>query len=513
MAREHPADQAAAEDRKRPASTQGALRARRRAGGLGIGLTARMLLIVGPVVALTAVMALGLFTSAHNDEQRFRREEQAQLLANSTATLLRDYILRMNTSQITPILRAMASTPPVTCASLRLTGLPQTFGAPVNDCEDGRHAGSLIEAPVRQGEGQIALLSLRLAPPDSEAEFSAALVDEAALLLGLMAAAALVLAFALRRVVTDPIRRLTLAMGELSGGSVEFANPDRSRGDELGEAARALEVFRRTKIQADRTAQDLLDAQQELIEQAKFASLGAMVAGVAHEVNTPIGVCITAMSSSADGVRDIQGALQEGGLSQSKLRDHLDRSLRTAELTLANLHRAANLIRSFKAVAADQATEAPRQLKLTEYLADIIAALQPELKKTKVVVAVDCPSSIELVTQPSAIWQIISNLVLNSLTHAYPDRRAGQIRIIVERNERSGQINLVYQDDGAGMASSVQSQIFEPFFTTRRSEGGTGLGMTIVYNLVIQTLGGRIRCVSAPGEGARFDISFPYVGA
>jgi len=513
MASENLADHVATDDRKRPVSTLDVLRIRQRVRSMEIGLTARMLLIVGPVVALTALIALGLFTSAHNAEQRSRREEQAHLLANSTAALLRDYIVRMNTSQITPILRAMASTPPVTCASLRLTGLPQSFGAPVNDCEDERHPGALIEAPVRQGDRAIATLSLRLSTPEGQSGLSTALVDEAALLLGLMAAAALALAFALRRVVTEPIRRLTLAMRVLSGGSIEFPNPDRSRGDELGEAARALEIFRRTKIQADRTAQELLDAQQELIEQAKFASLGAMVAGVAHEVNTPIGVCVTAMSSSADSIRDISSALDQGGLSQSKLRDHLERSLRTAELTLANLDRAANLVRSFKAVATDQATETPRRLKLADYLSDIIAALQPEIKKTKVAIRLECSPSIEMVTQPSAIWQIISNLVLNSLTHAYPDRQAGLIQISVDLNKGLGQIALVYEDDGVGMPSAVQNQIFEPFFTTRRAEGGTGLGMTIVYNLVTQTLGGRIRCSSAPGEGTRFDLNFPVVGA
>jgi len=470
-----------------------------------------MLLIVGPVVAITATLALGLFSMARDAELQARQEERGRLLAGGAATLLQDYIVRMNTSQITPILRSIASTPPVTCASLSLTGLPQTFGSPAADCQDDRHAGELVGMAVRQGDRTIGTLHLRLSNEGGDGGLDTLPLKETGLLIAVMLAAASALALALRYVVTEPIRRMAAAMRVLSGGSVTFDNPDRTRRDELGDVARALDVFRETKITADRTTRELREAQEELIEQAKFASLGSMVAGVAHEVNTPLGVCVTAISTAADGVREIQRALDDGALTQAKLRDHLDRSLRTAELTMANLDRAAKLVRSFRAVAADQATEAPRRFHLQSYLEDVVAALGPEIKKKRAAVEIVCPADLEIVTQPSALWQIVSNLIMNSLTHAFVERQAGAIRLIVVQEGEPAQVSLTYEDDGVGMAPDVLRSIFEPFFTTRRAEGGTGLGMTIVYNLVTQTLGGRIRCMSEPGDGARFLINFPAV--
>ncbi len=482
---------------------------RRRRKWVGLGLTARMLLIVGPVVAVTTIIALTLFTITRNHELSQRRMEQAELLAASSATLLQDYILRMNTSQITPILRSIASTPPVICASLSLEGLPQSFGAPANDCADDRHAGTLMTTAVKKDGRRIGALSLRLQKEADHEQVSAAVWREAGVLVALMVVAGFLLALGLRYVVTEPVRRLAAAMRILSGGSVNFDVPDRAREDELGDVARALNVFRETKINADRTALELLDAQKELIEQAKFASLGTMVAGVAHEVNTPLGVCITAISSMSDGVQVIQKDLEGGRLTQQSLRDHLDRSKVTAELTMTNLERAAKLVRSFKAVAADQATEAPRLLRMAGYFDDVVAALRPELKKKNVTVEIQCPEHIEIVTYPSALWQIISNLVINSLLHGFADRTTGRIRLIVRYPSKGEQVAFHYEDDGVGMSAEVRAQIFEPFFTTRRADGGTGLGMTIAYNLVTQTLGGRIRCESKPAAGVRFTITFP----
>lgn len=257
------------------------------------------------------------------------------------------------------------------------------------------------------------------------------------------------------------------------------------------------------------TVERLSIAQRQLYESEKLASLGGMVAGIAHEINTPLGIGVTAASHLHAETRRLSRLIE---LSQLQTED-LERFERTAressDLILRNLQRADRLVKSFKQVAVDQSSEDRRVVDLGLSLGEVLTTLGPTLKKTPHQVDLQCPAGLIVETAPGALYQIITNLVMNSLTHAFVDANPGRIRIGVARQE--GSIVIIYSDDGVGMEEAVRTHIFEPFFTTRRGQGGSGLGMHIVYTLVTQSLNGTIVCESVPAAGTRFLIRFEAV--
>ena len=265
--------------------------------------------------------------------------------------------------------------------------------------------------------------------------------------------------------------------------------------------------------QLRRTLDELRQAQKQLVESEKMAALGALVAGVAHEINTPLGIGVTAASHLETESKRVQGLVGEGALKRSDLEAYLATAAGSSELILRNLKRADHLVKSFKQVAVDQSSEQRRVIARAEYLDEILTSLQPRLKRTKHAVSVDCDASIRVNTFPGALYQVLVNLVINSLVHGFDEIEAGQVHLAVRCSE--GQVEIDYRDNGRGMDEAVRARIFEPFFTTKRGQGGSGLGMHIVYNLVSQLLGGTVACESAPGAGVRFLIRFPQgdVGA
>jgi PAS domain S-box-containing protein len=253
------------------------------------------------------------------------------------------------------------------------------------------------------------------------------------------------------------------------------------------------------------TNAQLREAQRQLVEAEKMASLGSLVAGVAHEINTPLGISITAASQLDSTFTDVVKALPEA--NGAAARGAIEKSQRCVKLVLTNLDRASHLVKSFKQVAVDQASEVARRINVANYLDEILASLHPRLKRTRHRVRVDCPPAIEIETYPGALYQIVVNLVINSLVHAYAAEASGTIVIAVQLHDAL--LEMRYSDDGGGMEEQVRARIFEPFFTTRRGSGGTGLGLHVVYNLVTQLLHGTIECQSAPGKGSTFTVKFP----
>lgn len=255
------------------------------------------------------------------------------------------------------------------------------------------------------------------------------------------------------------------------------------------------------------TLEDLHVAQDELIRKEKLASLGALVAGVAHEINTPIGVAITAASHLEDQVKSLSKLRESGKLTAGDLERFEPMFAEGSSMVLRNLRRADELIRNFKQVAVDQSSDQKRRFGLKDYIDEVMLSLQPKLRSTKHRVNIQCPDDIILDTYPAAIYQMLVNLVMNSLIHAFEHIEEGEINIDV--SEKNGWVNLRYSDNGCGMSEEVSSRIFDPFFTTRRGRGGTGLGMHIVYNLVTQALKGKIEITTAPGKGTVKTILFP----
>ncbi len=284
---------------------------------------------------------------------------------------------------------------------------------------------------------------------------------------------------------------------------------------EITELNQSLEQKVVTRTQALRDSnQELLDAleqvhqyQSQVIQSEKMASLGQMVAGVAHEVNTPIGLGVTASTMLSDRIDEIQVELDNRSLSAKKLERFLAESKENTQIIYRNLSRAADLVSSFKQVAVDQTADNTRKVKLESFVHEVILSLHPTLKKFDHEIIVDCPPKLEIRTKPGPINQVLINMIMNSLLHAFDSQDNGvmTIKIWCERDI----CHIKYTDNGKGIEEKIKQRIFDPFVTTKRGEGGSGLGLHLVYNLVTQALGGNISVESELGQGATFNISFP----
>jgi len=253
--------------------------------------------------------------------------------------------------------------------------------------------------------------------------------------------------------------------------------------------------------------QQLQETQQKLITQEKMASLGTLVAGVAHEINTPLGICVTATSHLQAEREVIQEATNNKTLVQSQFQrfmQHLDEGLKILQV---NTTRAADLIQSFKQVSVDQSNVTLREFELHRYMQDVLLTLKPKLNKAGCKLNFECPEHITLYSDPGAIAQIITNLVFNALIHGL-DKHPDPL-ITIRYTMDSRMVTLHFSDNGSGMDARMLTHIFEPFFTTKRNEGGTGLGTHVVFNLVTASLKGKIDVASKPGEGLHYTIVFP----
>ncbi|MBL4942163.1 MAG: HAMP domain-containing histidine kinase [Colwellia sp.] len=251
---------------------------------------------------------------------------------------------------------------------------------------------------------------------------------------------------------------------------------------------------------------ELNRVQQHLIETEKMAALGGLVAGISHEINTPLGIALTAITHNQDILIDTEKHLQNKTLKQSILKGAINSQQQGYRIILKNLERANNLIGHFKQVAVDQASENLREIFILEYLQETVESMYSLLKHKNVKIHVNGPENIKVNTYPGPIYQIISNLINNSVLHGFELQEEGNIDISVSLTEQT--ITLYYLDDGIGMSDVMLKKIYDPFVTSKRNQGGSGLGMNIVYNLVTQVLEGEIDCHSNLGEGVEIKISF-----
>jgi signal transduction histidine kinase len=252
---------------------------------------------------------------------------------------------------------------------------------------------------------------------------------------------------------------------------------------------------------------ELQMTQDRLVEAKKMAALGALVAGVAHEINTPVGTSITLASTLMDETKLLLAAVATRQLKQSTLNNYLEIAQESTSLILSNLNRAAELVQSFKQVAVDQSVQEQRTFGLKQYLEEVIVSLSPQFRHTSHTVKIKGDNSITIHSYPGAIAQVVTNLVTNSLTHAYLSDQSGQLCFEIMQQE--GQAIVRYHDDGCGIPAEILGRIYEPFFSTARDKGGTGLGLNIVYNLVTQKLQGRIDVKSEVNKGTQFEIALP----
>jgi len=276
---------------------------------------------------------------------------------------------------------------------------------------------------------------------------------------------------------------------------------------ELAESKQQLEI---TNHDLESMIEDLGNTHKQLVESEKLASLGSLVAGVAHEINTPLGISVTSSTVMHEEVHNLQGKFDNNTLKRSELEAFFKQANEACKILQTNLNRASDLVRSFKQVAVDQTVDDLRNINLKKYIDEILLSIGPSFKYSKVTVESDCDEDIDIETHPGALSQIISNLALNSMTHAYDESSEGVIRI--KSYQDNDEIVIEYSDDGKGISKDDLKNIFTPFFTTRRGTGGSGLGLSIVYNLVTGTLKGNITAESEEGKGTNFRIAFPQKG-
>ncbi|HEY9061056.1 MAG TPA: substrate-binding domain-containing protein [Pseudobacteroides sp.] len=252
---------------------------------------------------------------------------------------------------------------------------------------------------------------------------------------------------------------------------------------------------------------NLQRTQEQLIESEKLVSLGSLVAGVAHEINNPIGVGVTATTFMESNTVQLKQLFETNKLTKTDLTKFLEKNSECVKILIMNLQKASNLIKSFKQIAVDNTIDEKRSFNVREYVNDVILSLNSKLKKKNIKVNLECSEGLELICNPGQLSQIITNLVLNSVMHAYDEEESGEITIKFEKNE--GNLLIEYKDDGKGMEAEVFEKIFEPFFTTKKGSDGSGLGLNIISNIIKQKFGGSIECESKYKQGTKFVIKLP----
>jgi len=268
------------------------------------------------------------------------------------------------------------------------------------------------------------------------------------------------------------------------------------------------ELITQQKEELSETLDVLRKTQKKLVESEKMASLGSLVTGVAHEINTPVGIIITAISNLSDRLSALMGKYQENKMKKSDLDSFLGYTEKTSNLILSNSQRTGELVKSFKRVSVDQSTEQRRQFKLCNYIKDVLMSLEPKFKGLDLEINIDCDEYLVWNSYPGILAQIITNLVINSLVHGFSGGSGGKIDFEIKRID--SRLRFIYRDSGKGMGEEVLQHIFDPFFTTNKRTG-TGLGMHIIYNLITQKLDGTIEVESEVGKGSEFIMEFPFM--
>ena len=321
-------------------------------------------------------------------------------------------------------------------------------------------------------------------------------------------------AFTFNKLVIKPAEKINALVRDFSLGNMNV-NIVYRKHDEIGQLAsgfnfmalRIKKVFERLKTHNEELEEIVTERSKELMQAEKMASLGELVAGVSHEINTPIGICVTAVTHLNTLTKNVINDFNQSALTKSALSNYMLESAETAEIIYMNLSKASELVQSFKQIAADRITWDKRLFDLIEYISEVLISLRPKLKNLHHTIEFDTSKKMEIESYPGAFSQIITNLVMNSVIHAFPKGMTGTI--VIDAVDIDEKLVLTVSDNGTGIAPENVDKVFEPFFTTKRGQGGSGLGLNIVYNLVTQTLSGKIYCYSVPGKGTSFIIKIP----
>ncbi|WP_462173803.1 sensor histidine kinase [Pseudoalteromonas xiamenensis] len=311
----------------------------------------------------------------------------------------------------------------------------------------------------------------------------------------------------LEQEVARKTSNLSQAMMDLQQQKYELEKQKLTLTEEVDRRRQTEQELLTKQKELERYLDELNLAQERLVGSEKMAALGGLVAGITHDINTPVGIGVTATSFLQERLEQIEIAYKEKTLSPKALEEFINDAKQSTSLLTTNLDRASELVASFKQIAVDQASEAVRTINFKEYLGEVIKSLHPKLKKTKHNINVSCPDDLILNLPAGAISQIFTNLIMNSLIHGFEEMNIGTIDIAI--TEDNDDVKIVYKDNGKGVSKAQLEKLFDPFFTTKRDQGGSGLGTHITLNLVKQTLNGEIEVESEEGKGLTYYIRFP----
>ena len=517
-----------------------------RAGGLRASLMVAVLAaIVLPAVLIGYLMVDRSYYPALAQEHTQKAEKYADLLQGAMAQPLWDFAPEAGRQ----ILASASLDPSVIQVSVwddkQHPFLEYRTPNPVQRTEDALR----IKRPIKTASATIGSLELVYSLASVRVQANKLSNQLATVILIQAATSVIVLLFFLHRRVLNPIDKLEHAAAILTESNLDVPIPYIGN-DELGKLAHQLELMRdsvkrsfsqleseiieRTRANSEikalntnletrvqertaelleanitlaQTLEDLRNAQRTLVQSEKLASLGSLVAGVAHELNTPIGNGLAAASTMEDETSHFRKRL-EMGIRRSELEHFIATTEEGSRLVRTSLQRAAELVGSFKQVAVDQIGAQRRMFELAETVHETILTLSPTLKRTHIRLEQDVPSGIMLDSFPGALSQVISNLVNNALIHAFEDRPTGTMRIMAKRADDE-HIYIEFSDDGTGIPENNLSKIYDPFFTTKFGQGGSGLGLHIVHNIVTGVLGGEIAVRSVQSEGTTFSMAIP----
>lgn len=293
---------------------------------------------------------------------------------------------------------------------------------------------------------------------------------------------------------------------KLASAKKEIENRNKKIEETLIELKNSKEELENSHHELEVSIENLKQTQNHLVESEKMASLGKLVAGVAHEINTPVGVGITASSHLSFASDEIRMKFEDNDMSKEEFKEYLDEVDKLTALISTNLNRTSEFIKNFKDVAVDQTSEQKRVFYLKDYTVGILFSVENIIKKKDINIDINCDETLFIDSYPGLYSQIITNLIINSFRHGFKTKDKGTISIDISLEDKL--LKLIYKDDGVGIPKENLSQIYEPFFTTNREDGGTGLGLNIIYNIVKNNLNGTIKCIDTNGNGVEFIIEY-----
>jgi PAS domain S-box-containing protein len=278
--------------------------------------------------------------------------------------------------------------------------------------------------------------------------------------------------------------------------------------EEITARKRSEQKMRRAREEAEQALENLRETQASLVEAEKLAALGRMVAGVAHEINNPVGSSLTVASSLQRRCEVFAAQVARGEVRRSSLNEFIDAVTQATTQLVANLNRASALVQSFKQVATDRSGIERRAFDLGELTGHVLIGLRPELRRLNLVLNLECQHGVAMDSLPGPYGLVLTNLVHNAIVHAFPDGQPGTITLKAAASGPDN-VEIIVSDNGCGMTSEVRRRAFDPFFTTRRREGATGLGLHIVHSMVVDQLEGRLALTSEPGSGTTVRLTLP----